>query len=48
MLYVLFLQGDGVFVLVMYAMVALAGLSLCGCGWICYTFTRNGFVPNKW
>ncbi|WIA37851.1 hypothetical protein OEZ86_014704 [Tetradesmus obliquus] len=41
-------MGDGVFVLVMYAMVALAGLSLCGCGWICYTFTRNGFVPNKW
>ncbi|WIA17635.1 hypothetical protein OEZ85_014441 [Tetradesmus obliquus] len=43
-----FVLGDGVFVLVMYAMVALAGLSLCGCGWICYTFTRNGFVPNKW
>jgi hypothetical protein len=27
---------------------AVARLSLCGCGWICYAFTRNGFVPNKW
>jgi hypothetical protein len=36
------------FSLIMYIMVSLIGLSVCGCGWVCYTFTRNGFVPNKW
>jgi hypothetical protein len=41
-------QGGKVYVSLIYVIAALIGISLAGCGWICYTFTRNGFVPNKW
>jgi hypothetical protein len=42
------MQGSTVYATLMYILVAFIGLSLCGCGWICYAFTRNRFVPNKW
>lgn len=41
-------QGYVAYTAVLYLLVAFMGLSLLACGWVSYTFSKSGVVPNKW